>query len=124
MEIRLPQTEDKDYTSLDTLLRHILRAARGYMTWMCDKLDLPDPKIDKTPEAEYIESKSDEYITHLLNQWQFPLAEVPKDKFITTTYTSRWGVEYCIDAMLEHAVMHPIRHEYQLHNLIIAQKEK
>jgi hypothetical protein len=33
-------------------------------------------------------------------------------------YPSRWGTEYCIDAMLEHAVMHPIRHEFQLRNLM------
>ena len=38
--------------------------------------------------------------------------------FMDKTYTSRWKVEYCIDAMLEHAVMHPIRHEFQLSNLL------
>ena len=115
----LPETDDEDYKSLDTLLRHILRAARGYMTWMCDKMNLPDPEIDKAPEAIDIESAVDEYVAHLLENWRLPLAEIPEDKFHTQTYTSRWGTDYCIDAMLEHAVMHPIRHEFQLRNLII-----
>jgi len=33
-------------------------------------------------------------------------------------YPSRWGTPYSIDAMLEHAVMHPIRHAYQLEKLM------
>jgi uncharacterized damage-inducible protein DinB len=118
MGAELPKTDDGDYKSLDTLLRHILRAARGYMTWMCNKLDLPDPEIEKTPEAELIAEKADEYVSHLSEKWCLPLAEIPEDKFHKPTYTSRWGVDYCIDAMLEHAVMHPIRHEFQLRYLI------
>jgi len=117
LNIKLPATDDKDYESLETLLKHILRASRGYMTWMCDKLNLPDPGIEKTPEPEEIESKIDEHLTHILEKWRLPLVEIPKERF-DEVYESRWGVEYCIDAMLEHAVMHPIRHEFQLKNLI------
>ena len=118
LNIKLPQTDDADYQSLDTLLRHILRSARGYMIWMCAKLNLPDPEIEKTPEADLIESNSDRYITHLLEKWSLPLAEIPEEKFNNPVFKSNWGVDYCIDAMLEHAVMHPIRHEFQLKNLI------
>jgi hypothetical protein len=116
--LELPKTDDGDYKSLDTLLKHILRAARGYMTWMCDKLNLPDPEIEKTPEVDLIEARFYECASYLLEKWRLPLAGIPEDKFHTPTYTSRWGVDYCIDAMLEHAVMHPIRHEFQLRNLI------
>ena len=72
----MPETDDSDYQSLDTLLRHILRAARGYMTWICDKLDLPDPEIEKTPEVDLIETKADEYVIHLLEKWCLPLADI------------------------------------------------
>jgi uncharacterized damage-inducible protein DinB len=124
LNIKLPETDDEDYKSLETLLKHILRAARGYMTWICSKLNLPDPKIDLAPEPDLIESKTDEYLAHLLEKWKLPLAEIPEEKFHAPTYASNWGVEYCIDAMLEHAVMHTIRHEFQLRNLITAQKEE
>jgi uncharacterized damage-inducible protein DinB len=117
----LPETDDQDYQSLNTLLRHILRASRGYMTWICDNLNLPDPAIEKVPEADIIVSNVQVYLTHLLEKWRIPLVEIPEERFHNPTYTSRWGVEYCIDAMLEHAVMHPIRHEYQLRNLIAQQ---
>jgi uncharacterized damage-inducible protein DinB len=121
--IKLPETDDQDYQSLDTLLRHIFRASRGYLTWMCDKLNLADPEIEKVPEAAVIESGAEAYLVHLLEKWRLPLADIPEEKFHKPTFTSRWGVEYCIDAMLEHAVMHPIRHEFQLRNLINTQKK-
>jgi uncharacterized damage-inducible protein DinB len=116
--IKLPETDDKDYESLETLLRHVFRAARGYMTWMCDKLELPDPKINPTPEAGEIATVTDSYLEHLIERWKNPLAAVTAEKFEDKLYTARWGVDYCIDAMMEHAVMHPIRHGFQLKNLI------
>jgi len=48
-------------------------AARGYMTWMCEVLELPDPEIRIPPEPT---------------------------------------------ALLEHADMHPIRHAFQLEELM------
>ena len=116
--IKLPETDDTDYQSLETLLRHVFRASRGYMTWMCDKLELPNPEINSTPKAEEIVAVADSYLEHLIERWKNPLALVPPEKFEDKLYTARWGVDYCIDAMMEHAVMHPIRHEFQLNNLI------
>ena len=118
LNISLPKTEDSDYKSLDTLLHHVFRAARGYMVWICDKLDLPDPEIKLAPEPENIDDEADEYIAFLLEKWCTPLADIPEERFHSPTYKSNWNVDYCIDAMLEHAVMHPIRHEFQLKNII------
>ncbi|MBT8387923.1 MAG: hypothetical protein KJO12_10970 [Ignavibacteria bacterium] len=118
LNIKLPQTDDTDYQSLETLLRHVFRASRGYITWMCDKLELPDPKINPTPEAEEIEKVADTYLEHLIERWEYPLTSVSPEKFEDKLFTARWGVDYCIDAMMEHAVLHPIRHKFQLKNLI------
>jgi len=124
LDIKLPVTNDRDYQSLDTLLRHILRASRGYLTWMCEQLKLPDPEIEKTPEADRIAAEAEIYLAHLLEKWRLPLADIPEEQFHNPTYLSRWGTAYCIDAMLEHAAMHPIRHEFQLRNLISAVTKK
>lgn len=116
--IILPETDDPNYKSMAALLFHVLRSARNYMVWICEKLDLPDPGIDPAPEPEQIETRAEQYLEHLLEKWRLPLIAVPEDRFYDRAYKSRWDVEYCIDAMLEHAVMHPIRHEYQLSNLM------
>lgn len=124
MNLKLPETTDKDYQSLESLLFHVFRASRGYLTWICEKLELPDPKIDKPPALEEIEQKADAYLEYLLGSWKDPLADVPEELFLNKIYKSRWGVEYCIEAMLEHAVTHPIRHEFQLRELFENQTSK
>ena len=118
LNVKLPVTNDPYYESLDALLYHLLRSARGYMIWMCDKLNLDDPQIRETPKVEIIEENAEEQILHLFERWRLPLVNVEPELFEDKVYKSNWGVNYCIDAMLEHAVMHPIRHEFQLKNLI------
>jgi uncharacterized damage-inducible protein DinB len=114
----LPKTDDPAYASLDTLLRHVLGASRGYMTWMCDVLELPDPEIQIAPEPAELARNPDNYLEHLLEKWRLPLQDVGDDRLETPEYPSRWRTRYCIDAMLEHAVMHPIRHAFQLEELM------
>jgi hypothetical protein len=114
----LPQTDDPNYESFDMLLRHVLRWARGYMNWICEKLELPDPDIKAVPEAEVIEAEVNDYLQHLLKQWRRPLIDVPEERFYKPEFTAPWKSDYCIDAMLEHAVMHPIRHDFQLRELM------
>jgi hypothetical protein len=121
--VKLPFTDDPYYKSLDTLLYHLLRSARGYMMWICDKLQLPDPMIKETPPAEIIKENAAEQMAHLFERWKLPLANVEPELFEDKVYKSNWGIDYCIDAMLEHAVMHPIRHEFQLKNLIAEQSK-
>ena len=116
--ITLPQTTDPAYKSMETLLRHPLKSSRGYITWICQKLELSDPGIDPVPALEQIEHSADAFLAHLLERWELPLRDVPEERFFDRTYTSNWDVDYCIEGMLEHAIMHPIRHEFQLVNLI------
>jgi hypothetical protein len=118
LSLSLPPTRDPNVASLDAMLHHVLRAARGYMVWTCDKLDLPDPRIEATPAVDAVAAQVETYLDHLVQRWATPLAQVDADRFEKPEYESRWGTRYCIDAMLEHAVMHPIRHAFQLQNLM------
>ena len=118
--VQLPSTQDPSYGSLESLLHHGLRAARGYMTWLCEKLGLPDPGIDPAPEAPRVEQEAERYIEHVLERWRLPLADVEEKRF-EAVHTSRWGEDMSLEGMLEHAVMHPIRHRFQLEELLETQ---
>ena len=116
--IRLPPTDDPAYASLEALGQHVLSAAGGYMIWTCEVLALPDPGIHHAPDQAAIVGAADDYMEHVLERWRGPLVDVSDDKLETPEYPSRWKTRYCIDSMLEHAVMHPIRHAFQLEELL------
>jgi hypothetical protein len=117
--IRLPETKDPNYASLQELLHHTLRSARGYMIWMCEKMGLPDPEIDPAPE---VEQEADHYLEHLLQRWRLPLVDVDESRF-GETHKTRWNEDMSCEGMLEHAVMHPIRHRFQLEELMESQSK-
>ena len=115
--VRLPDTTDPSYASLQTLLMHGLKASRGYMTWLCEKLGLPDPGIDEPPAPDKVEAEADRYIEHLLGRWRLPLVDVEEERF-AAIHKSRWGEDMSLEGMLEHAAMHPQRHAFQLEELM------
>jgi hypothetical protein len=119
--VTLPATSDHAYASRSALLRHVLSAYRGYMTWMAQQLELPDPGIEPVPDVDEVEALAERYLEHVLDRWRAPLRDVPEERFEDRTYPI-WGVAYSIDAMLEHAVMHPIRHAFQLEELLADQR--
>ena len=116
-KLALPATADSDYASLETLLRHVLACARGYMIWCCASLGLPEPAIAEAPPVERIAAEAQAYLDQVLAGWRSPLADLDEERF-GEEYKSRWNVTYCIDAMLEHAVTHPMRHAFQLRRLL------
>jgi hypothetical protein len=116
--VSLPLTDDPAYASLEALGRHVLSAAGGYMIWMCEVLALPDPGIRSAPDASAMVREANGYMEHVLERWRAPLGEVSDERLETPEYPSRWQTRYCIDSMLEHAVMHPIRHAFQLDELL------
>jgi len=115
--VPLPKTDDRAYQGYGALGRHVLGAAWGYVTWICRSLELPEPGIRKYPDAEAVLHEAEAYMEHLLEGWPHALVAVPTDK-METVFESNWGTPYSIDAMLEHAVMHPVRHRLQLEELM------
>ena len=118
--VQLPETEDPNYASLEVLLHHVLQSARGYLQWVCTQLQLPDPGIDRAPAPERAPAEAAGYLGHLLERWRTPLRDVAREEFRKPVQQAQTATN--IEAMLEHAVMHPIRHTFQLRNLLAEQQ--
>ncbi|OLV16744.1 hypothetical protein [Deinococcus marmoris] len=120
-QVRLPATPDAHYQSLEHLLWHVLNSSRIYMIRMCAHLGLPDPESKPMPDIENVEAQAGAYLERLLAWWRVPLAGVTDADMEPAIYSP--GMHYWIDAMLEHAVMHPVRHSFQLRELMEAQSQ-
>jgi hypothetical protein len=123
--VKLPRTEDPAYESLDMLMRHPLRACRGYLTWLCEVLGRPDPGVPDPPEAGDVAAKGAAYLKRLERAWTTHVAWMPGEVLDSfDAYTSRWGAPMTVEAMFEHAVTHPMRHRLQLEELIAKRRKR
>jgi uncharacterized damage-inducible protein DinB len=116
-QLTLPETDDRAYRSLETLLWHVLSCACRYLSWTTDALDLPPPVLPELPDEDAIADEADRLLEDILEAWRLPLWEQPLKAFVSGEHKAWWGTGYCVDAMLEHAVMHPLRHRWQLEKL-------
>ncbi|WP_415791507.1 hypothetical protein [Deinococcus saxicola] len=60
--------------------------------------------------------QAEAYLERLLPWWRMPLAGVRDEDMEPAEKLHFAGMPYWVDAMLEHAVMHPVRHSFQLGN--------
>jgi hypothetical protein len=117
--IKLPASRDPAYESLDHLMRHPLRSCRGYLTWLCEVLDRAIPDPPAPPEPKDVAAKGAAYLKLLEREWQANMAWMPNKVLESdVVHTSRWGAPMTVEAMLEHAAVHPMRHRFQLEELI------
>jgi uncharacterized damage-inducible protein DinB len=114
----LPQTEDPSYASPDHLGGHVLRSARSYLTWIGQCVKRPVDDVDPDDDRVSVARKGRAFMNEVLAAWRRHLAMLEDTELAPATYKSRWGEDYNIEQMLEHAVVHPMRHRIQLERLM------
>ena len=109
---------DPSYESLEHLAGHVLRAARGYLTWIGEMLGRPVTDVDAESDPVAVARRADDFARDVLAAWRRHLTRLKDPELSPTVYTSRWGEPFLIEQMLEHAVVHPMRHRIQLERIL------
>ncbi len=114
----LPVSTDPAYQSVDHLGGHILRASRNYLVWIGECVKRPVTDVDPDTDHLSISRKGRAFMEEVLAGWRRHLALLADAELWPALYKSRWGFDYSIEQMLEHAVVHPMRHRIQLERLL------
>ena len=114
----LPATEDPSYASAQHLGGHVFRAARNYLTWIGEFVGRPVTDVDADTDPVSVARKGRAFVDEVLAAWRRHLAALEDRELRPATRKSRWGEDYSIEQMLEHAVVHPMRHRVQLERLL------
>ncbi|RPJ73172.1 MAG: hypothetical protein EHM24_08425 [Acidobacteria bacterium] len=114
----LPVTADPNYASADHLGGHVMRAARNYLTWIGACVKRPVTDVDPDNETVSVAGKGRAFLDDVLAAWPRHLASLEDRELSPATYKSRWNEDYSVEQMLEHAVVHPMRHRRQLERLM------
>ncbi len=112
------QTKDDDCRSAQTIMSHVVRAGYGYADYLREQLGMastrPQPRVLSRQESlEQLEAFLQYSIETLNGKWEM------SDKEISgIVIHTRWGATYDGEGMLEHAIVHILRHRRQLEKFI------
>ncbi len=118
------KTNDTDCRSIQTILTHVVRSGYGYATYIRRK----QGEILNFPERQFLFSISDyndaldmmfAYNVQLFDDYpDVPLEEFDSDGKVLVN----WGQLYDIEQLMEHAIVHILRHRRQIERFLMKLK--
>jgi uncharacterized damage-inducible protein DinB len=117
----LPMPEalgDKSYESRERLIGHVLMAARGYLTRIGEWVGRPVSDVDGSQDPSEIAGRAATFADEVLAAYGRHLAEVTNEELEPQVHRTRWGELMSVENLLEHAVVHPMRHRIQLERML------
>ena len=112
------QTKDESCRSAQTIMSHVVRAGYGYADYIREQLSIastrPQPKLLSRRESlEQLEAVLQYTIETLEGKW-----EMSEEEISGMVIRSRWGPVYDAEGLLEHAIVHLLRHRRQIEKFI------
>lgn len=115
----LPEAHgDDSYASRERLIGHVLMAARGYLTRIGEWVGRPVTDVDASQDPHDVARRPKEFAENVLAAYRRDLAEVTPEEVEPQVHRTRWGELMSVDNLLEHAVVHPMRHRIQLERIL------
>lgn len=116
-----PESSNTDCISIQTILTHVTASIYSYAVYIENSIGLTTER----PERLQFDH-ADQYISRLKEAMVYtesvfshnpniPLAEFDPSKKIN----ARWGQQYDVEQMLEHAIVHILRHRRQIERTLI-----
>jgi len=107
-------TQDDDCRSVQTIISHVINSGFGYANYIRDWFAIPksSPERRLISQIEF-SNELDKMLAYtsetLQDKWEYADEEIMKVKMIV-----RWGPQYDLEQLLEHAVVHILRHRRQI----------
>lgn len=115
----LPEAHgDESYSSHDRLGGHVLFAARGYLIRIGEWVGRPVTDVDACQDPGEAVGRAAAFADEVLSAYRRHLAEVTTEELEPQAHRTRWGDLMSVENLLEHAVVHPMRHRLQLERLL------
>ena len=116
-------TNDEDCRSVQTIMRHVVRAGYGYANYIGKRYGDP---ISEMPETEV---STPQLACTALDKMLLYTAQVLANKSNVTDKEMmekiidvRWGQRYDMEQLLEHAIVHILRHRRQIERFALMEK--
>lgn len=114
------KTKDEDCRSIQTILTHVVRAGYGYATYIRnhqgESLSFKKPGHLDSP-IEYVETLKEMFRFTEKVFDDYPNLKLEEHQEINKILVN-WGQRYDIEQLMEHAIVHILRHRRQIERFI------
>ena len=118
-ELPLPDSHGAEhYESRQRLAAHVLMSARGYMTRIGEWVGRPVTDVDSTQDPNEVFSRLPAFADEVLAGYRRHMARITDQELEPQVHRTRWGELMSVENLLEHAVVHPMRHRIQLERIL------
>lgn len=116
--VRDLETPDESCRSIQTIIHHVVGAGYGYATYIRQALAVeakrPDiPTAKRLESLDQIEAMLAYTAATLEGKW-----EMSDEQIMAIQIRSRWGAVYDLEQLLEHAIVHVLRHRRQIERFL------
>jgi RimJ/RimL family protein N-acetyltransferase len=111
-------TKDNDCRSVQTILKHVIRAGYGYAAYIeryhGETVALPTLKVVET--ATLYTAELDKMLSYNVAVFERYPNIIMEEHNISKKITTRWGQTCDVEQLMEHAICHILRHRRQIEN--------
>jgi uncharacterized damage-inducible protein DinB len=116
-------TQDPDCVSAQTISNHVVRAGYGYANYI--RRQFNDALVERKEDYQLTDTKK--AVKEMDNMLHYTVETLDKkwgmseEQIMSNIIATRWGQKYDIDQLLEHAIVHILRHRRQIERLMQVQ---
>ena len=126
----LQKTSADDYTrevegesehccSIEVIMNHVVRAGYGYSRYIREALSMDaSPVEDRQVPQKEIGNEIDKMLAYTAEIFEGE-RQITDEELENIYFKTRWDVTYNIDQLLEHAIVHILRHRRQIQKFLL-----
>ncbi|OLS26054.1 MAG: hypothetical protein HeimC2_16760 [Candidatus Heimdallarchaeota archaeon LC_2] len=109
------ETQDENCRSVETILNHVIGAGYAYSNYIREKIDMPITQSGQVQVSNIVDVSDElkEMFNYMLETVEDSYSLSEKD-FLFKEIEVRWSQGYDIEQLLEHSIVHLLRHRRQL----------
>jgi uncharacterized damage-inducible protein DinB len=116
------ETKDDDCRSVQTIISHLINSGYGYANYIREWFTIPQySPARRLYQQNEFSAELDKMLIYTIETLQDKW-ELPEDKIMKVKIISRYGPQYNLEQILEHAIVHILRHRRQIEKFAAAGK--
>ncbi len=113
------ETQNEDCRSIETIMNHVVRAGHFYIKYIRESLSMETSPVEHNKFTLFeIAGELDKVIAETDAIFDGRWDEI-NEKMTSVYIDTSWGERYNIDQMMEHSIVHALRHRRQIEKFLL-----